>query len=94
MDDDQRERMEREKTLCADYSLAFEGKEGRSVLEDLKNFCGAESLCFDESSRRTAFMLGARSVWLYIQERMSGKALLRMNLLDDRDVTMKSHVSP
>ena len=83
------ERIQREKDLCHKYATLFSGGEGREVLLDLRQHCGADHLCFDPNSKTTAFMLGARSVWLYIQERCSAKALERLGLQSDTDKTVK-----
>lgn len=72
------ERAELEKSVCLTYAETFSGKNGTLVLADLKSFCGAEHTCFDDDPRRTAFMLGARSVWLYIQERITMQSLSRI----------------
>ena len=94
MDDETRERIEKEKSICSDYSITFEGKEGGTVLEDLKDFCGADKVCFAPDARVEAFGLGARSVWLYIQERISGASLKRMSIPSENDITAKSTTSP
>jgi hypothetical protein len=87
------DRVEREKSLCMSYASAFEGKDGKDVLADLREFCGADRACFDQNDRTEAFGLGARSVWLYIQERISMKSLRRLDLYvedSDTDKTVKS----
>lgn len=88
------ERLEREKSLCMDYANLFEGREGKNVLADLKQFCGANSLCFHLNDRQEAFMLGTRSVWLYIQERISMDSLKRLNLNTQNDISVKSSSPP
>jgi hypothetical protein len=92
MEQHEKEAFEREKSLCADYSFTFEGKEGEAVLGDLKDYCGANRLCFDNDPLKTAFMLGARSVYLYVQERISQESLKRMNIQMENDIEVKSKV--
>ena len=77
MDEDQRNILEKEhqRQLGLDHSFqgTFGSSEGIAVLEDLKTHCGYEDVCFYPEERKTDFMLGARSVFVYIQDRLQGK---------------------
>ena len=83
-------RDEAERAKCDKYSIVFSSKEGLDVLADLKNFCQVDGLCFHENPRTEAFMLGARSVALYIEERISGKSLKRLHVGTEKGVSDKS----
>ncbi len=60
----------KQKELDDSYQVIFEGK-GEEVLKDLNEFCGKDAICFKADEKETAFLLGARSVSLYIQDRIN-----------------------
>lgn len=70
MDDKTIRYIEEQKNLDDLYADAFKGT-NKKVLDDLYEFCGKESICYEKDARQTAYMLGARSVALYIQDRIS-----------------------
>ena len=83
------ERYKQEQHKCAVYDKTFSTEEGSEVLSDLSAFCGVDNLCFHQDARQEAFMLGARSVILYIRERMNGTSLKRLRLQSENGVTDK-----
>ncbi len=83
------ERYKQEQHICTAYNKTFSTEAGATVLTDLSNFCGADKLCFHQDARQEAFMLGARSVILYIRERMNGTSLKRLRLQSESGVTDK-----
>lgn len=54
------------------YKSLEETIEGKLILNDLSYFCGENACCFDATNQSsTNFMLGARSVFLYIKEQIN-----------------------
>jgi len=68
MDDKTRKYVEDQMNLDDLYEETFKDSK---VLEDLNAFCNLDSVCFKDDSRLTAYMLGQRSVALYIKERVN-----------------------
>ena len=66
------EMIEREQNLDLCFESQFSGKAGESVLKDLERECGLNDICFEKDARFGAFLLGRRSIALYIKDRMSG----------------------
>lgn len=50
------------------YEVVFGGPLGQIVLNDLADFCRADSSTFDPDPRVHAFVEGRREVWLRINE--------------------------
>jgi hypothetical protein len=68
----------KEKDLSHAYMVAFDGNQGGTVLRDLTQFCGKDHICFHEDPRQEAFLLGARSVILYIMDKINGESVRRL----------------
>jgi len=50
------------------YAKVFDGKDGRIVLEDLAQFCRADTTTFHENHHVSNMLDGRREVYLRIQE--------------------------
>ena len=87
MDEEQQkaleEDFEKQKDRDRSFESVFSGKAGETVLKDLNDHCGYDEVCFHENQRRNDFMLGARSVYVYIKDRMEGK------ISDNREKQLK-----
>lgn len=86
-------RARKEADLCVKYRKALAGEDAEAVMEDLKRFCGYDAVCFTEDARSEAFALGARSVYLYIMERLSGKTLERLMVQGNTATSVVSRAS-
>ena len=62
---------EHQVSLDNSYLDVFSGKNGETVLEDLRRFCGFDESCFGKDNNETNKLLGSRVVFLYIQDRLS-----------------------
>lgn len=52
------------------YHAVFDSPAGVDVLQDLRDFCGMDSDAFADNAEKTAYNLGMRRVFLYIQHTM------------------------
>lgn len=65
-----------EEALKSAYSLTFNSEHGQVVLHHLFKFCGMDDTCMTECPRETAYLLGQRSVFLFIEELMKREVKL------------------
>lgn len=82
-------------TKCRQYASVFSGEDGEAVLKDLEEYSQMNGICFNENPRTEAFMLGARSVALYIHDRINGKTLDRLRIkkpngVEGKELTIKN----
>ncbi len=59
------------KDMKASYHAVFDSPVGVDVLEDLRDFCGMDADAFADDAAKTAYNLGMRRVFLYIQHTMN-----------------------
>ncbi len=57
--------------MKSSYHSVFDTPVGIDVLQDLRDFCGMDSDAFADNPERTAYNLGMRRVFLYIQQTMN-----------------------
>ena len=77
----QEEALIRERDMSNAYASVFSGPDGQRVLRDLNTYCGKDALCFDRDTHTEGFMLGTRSVALYIGDKLSGESVKRLEVL-------------
>ncbi len=59
--------------MKAAFNSVFGSPVGGDVLQDLRDFCGMDADAFADNPERTAYNLGMRRVFLYIQQTMDLK---------------------
>jgi len=88
------ERLSREISLCNAYRTCFKSESGDHVLADLKKYCGVDSVCFSQDARQEAFLLGARSVILYVLEKMENRSVDRLRQMMNSKTDVLSEFTP
>ena len=57
--------------MKAAFHSVFGSPVGEDVLQDLRDFCGMDADAFADNAEKTAYNLGMRRVFLYIQHTMN-----------------------